>query len=469
MAISAKFVADFSQFTTAVQGAERSLQGLETSAKTLGPAILASLASTELRRFATDVQGMAKDFIGAFAEEQAAVSRLTTALQAQGTYTPQLADRYAELGAAFQKSTRFSDDAIFSTQALLVQVGGVMPGQMQAALTAITNLAAGMGPQVGGLEGATLLVAKAFSGGGESLGRLKIILGESLKPGADMAGVLEAINTKFGGQAAADMATYVGRTEALKNQMSDFNEKIGQLIVEGLTPLLNAFGKLPEGMQTTIIAVVAIGTALTPLALSFGALVTVLTPLIPLIGVALKAAFVALLPFIGTAGLIALGVGAVVVAFYKWDAIVGIAQKVYEGVKLWLVDKFTAIVEWVNQKIRAIIAAFQGMYMAVSGGSIVPDMLRGIESEFLKLDRVMVQPVVKATMQTVGEFQGMAGGAPTLSAGARAGSSGVGSGVVVPVTINGSVLSNPHEIARVVGDAVMGRLTGSGVRLPVGA
>lgn len=47
--------------------------------------------------------------------------------------------------------------------------------------------------------------------------------------------------------------------------------------------------------------------------------------------------------------------------------------------------------------------------------------------------------------------------------------SGGGWNVSVPVTINGSVLSNPHEIARVVGDAVMQAMRNQGGRMPVGA
>jgi hypothetical protein len=48
-----------------------------------------------------------------------------------------------------------------------------------------------------------------------------------------------------------------------------------------------------------------------------------------------------------------------------------------------------------------------------------------------------------------------------------AGAGGTG-GVSTNVTVNGSVLSNPHEIARVVGDAVMASLRAGGVRLPAG-
>jgi hypothetical protein len=47
--------------------------------------------------------------------------------------------------------------------------------------------------------------------------------------------------------------------------------------------------------------------------------------------------------------------------------------------------------------------------------------------------------------------------------------SGGAAGGGVNITINGSVLSDKDEIARVVGDAVMTNARGTGVRFPSGA
>lgn len=409
MAISAKFEADFSQFTAAVKGAEGSLKSLETGAKTLGPAILASLASTEVRRFATDVKNVAAEFIGAFAEEEAAVSRLTTALKAQGAFTPELAKQYADLGAAFQQTTRFSDDAIYSTQALLVQVGGVMPGQMKDALTAITNLAAGLGPQVGGLEGAALLVAKAFSSDGEALGRLKVILGDAIPKGAGMAEVLGAINSKFGGQAQADLETASGSWAQLNNIMGDFKEKVGGLLLEALTPLMRAFQAMPDGMQTVVVGLIALGTALAPLAISAAALTAVLTPLAAALGITMVGSLAALGALLVPAGIVIGGIVAVYLAFKNWDKITAIAQSVYNGVKTWLVDKFDAIVAGIRAKIEAVVSTFRGLYEQVVGHSIIPDLMTGIGKEMGRLDSVMVRPIQVATGAAIESLSGLTG------------------------------------------------------------
>ena len=524
MPIQAKFEADFTQFRDQVAAATGSLQGMEATSKTVGPAIAAHLAGAEIRRFATEVTGVAKEFIGAFAEEQAAVSRLTTAMKAHGDFTPELLKRYADLGAEFQRTTRFSDDAIASTQAMLVQVGGVMPGQMQQALTAITNLAAGMGPQVGGLEGATLLVAKAFAGGGEHLGKLKILLGDAVQPGADMAEVLDAINKKFGGQAAADRATAIGQYAALNNQMSDFKERIGELLLTGLTPLANAFAQLPESAQTFLVGAAVIGTALAPLAVTFASVVTSLNVLVPLLSVGFVAAVSAVAAPIAVVTATVVGLYLV---FKNWSTIVDFARGVYEGVKLWLVDKFNDLVVWIGDKVGAVTGIFKGMYDKVVGHSIVPDMISGIREEFSKLGTAMEVPAQKTTAAVTGMFFDMqtqslrsvralvagtsdfviagqeglsaylhgvsgfrAAGGPVTSGSAyvvgergpevfvpesagqilAAGAGGGGRTIInIPITINGSVLSSPTEIARVIGAAVMQSLRGAGVRVPSGA
>jgi hypothetical protein len=472
MAISAKFEADFSQFTEAVKGAEGSLKALETGAKSVGPAILASLASTELRRFGSDVAQVAKEFIGAFAEEEAATKKLTVALQAQGTFTPELAKQYKDLAAEFQNTTAFSDDMVIGMEALMVQVGGVMPTQMNAALTAATNLSAGLGID---LHAATLAVAKGFEGGSTALLKMVPSLKSVIKEGASMDEVLAIINTRFSGQATAQLETYTGQVAQLNNKMGDFKEKVGELLLTGLTPLMNAFTSMPESMQIVILGTVALVTALTPLALSIGALTPIIMGLVGAIGGAagLSGALATLVPFIGPAGIIAAGFIAwyqvfknldvfIWAAKHTWEmlatsfqtaasAITGAAQAVYEGVKTWLVDRFQVIVDWVQTKIDRIVAAFRAMQQIITGGSIVPDMMGEIAAEFQKLDRIMVQPVIKATQLTVGEFQGMSG--PTLSAaaGVTRGSTGGGAGVVNHIYVNGTA----EDVARKVSAEIM--------------
>lgn len=89
------------------------------------------------------------------------------------------------------------------------------------------------------------------------------------------------------------------------------------------------------------------------------------------------------------------------------NALVTYAQQTYEGVKAWLVDKFTAVVEAIRQKVAAVSGFFRDMYDKVVGGSYVPDMVRGIQSEFGKLGSVMVGPAQAATNAVDGIFRSL--------------------------------------------------------------
>jgi len=166
--------------------------------------------------------------VDAYAEAEAAQRKLTAALTAQGFATPTVIKQYDDLATQFQKTTAYSDDLVNEMQALLVQVGNVMPSKMNAALKASTDLASGLGID---LRSATLLVAKAFSGGGDELGRLKAILGDAYVAGQGMEGILAAINQKFGGQAQAEIETYAGKIKQLKNEWNNFQEAVGAGIV----------------------------------------------------------------------------------------------------------------------------------------------------------------------------------------------------------------------------------------------
>ena len=86
-------------------------------------------------------------------------------------------------------------------------------------------------------------------------------------------------------------------------------------------------------------------------------------------------------------------------------AVVGFAKDIYQGVKGWLLDKFTAVVDGIRAKVDAVTGFFRGMYDAVVGHSYVPDMMKGITQSFAGLEGGMVTPTVVATGQVVQAFK----------------------------------------------------------------
>lgn len=119
--------------------------------------------------------------------------------------------------------------------------------------------------------------------------------------------------------------------------------------------------------------------------------------------------------------------------------VVSWVKKTWEGVKLWLVDKFVGIVKAVAEKVQAVAGFFKDLWDAVVGHSYVPDMVDGIRDEFARLDQVMVQPALEAARKVDAAFAGIRGANDNLQnpAGALGQSKGAKNGgeVLVPLDV----------------------------------
>lgn len=237
-----RIAADITGLQDGVNRAANATEGLESTVGRVGKALTSAFSVTAVLEFG-------RVTTQAFGEAEAALRRLETALVAQGQHTPAVTQQYQDLAAQFQKTTAFSDDLVLEMEALLVQVGNVMPRDMEKALTAATNLAAGLGID---LRTATMLVGKAFEGETGTLKRYGIVIDETKLKTDGAAAVLEAINDKFGGQAQAQVETYTGKLAQFNNQINDSQEHIGGLISQGLTPLFDAFSALPGPLQDVV-------------------------------------------------------------------------------------------------------------------------------------------------------------------------------------------------------------------------
>jgi hypothetical protein len=175
-----------------------------------------------------------KDSITAANEAEHAHAQVTAALRAQGQATPSVIDAYGQYATALQKTTTYQDDALEGAEALLVTVGNVMPKDMNRALEAVTNLAAGMNID---LTSAAENVAKAAEGNVGSLRKMGVEVDASKVKAQGFGVVLDAINDKFAGQAAAIAGTYEGRLTQLANTWNNVQESVGRAITTNQTVL----------------------------------------------------------------------------------------------------------------------------------------------------------------------------------------------------------------------------------------
>ncbi len=144
-----------------------------------------------------------KKYLDAFSQSEQATIRLNQALQNTGNAAA--AKTYDDLAQSMAQLSTFSKPALVNVETLLTSVGNVKPDNMQAALKATTDLAAGMAGSGMSLEQAAKLVAKAAGSDGEAIGKLKAILQDAAPKGSDFAAIMEAINTKFGGSGPRDL------------------------------------------------------------------------------------------------------------------------------------------------------------------------------------------------------------------------------------------------------------------------
>lgn len=221
----------------ATRQVEKPTQQLGLSVKTLVASYLTGQAiwSAATSAFRSLV-GVVTDSLKEYAAAEAAQKKLTVALNNQGQAAPEVGRQFSKMASEFQRTTVYSDDLIVEMQALLVQVGGVMPSQMKRALAASTDLASGLGID---LRAATMLVGKAFAGETGSLSRYGIIIDQTALKSKGVEAVLDSINSKFGGQARGEIDTYNGRLQQLTNTWDNFLESMGRAIAED--PILKAF------------------------------------------------------------------------------------------------------------------------------------------------------------------------------------------------------------------------------------
>lgn len=516
MPLTATFLADFSSFITACQDATTSTEQLVEAAGKVGADVdqmiaqtaggiknaavaigdfakttFTVLTSSQVKDFVSDVTFAVSGFIHEFEEGEVATARLTVALKDAGQASPAVIAAYTEMATQLQHVSRFSDEAITDAQTIFTTIGKVGPENMRLVLEATMNLARGMDME---LVPAANMMAKAAQSDGEELGKLKKIFGDSIPEGAKFADIIAAINEKFGGQYQADLKTTTGELANLKNQMSDINEQIGAALAENLKTVLGLFTSLPEGMQTFIIAAVAIGTALAPILISLSSVVSLLGA--AGLGGALAAAGAAIVPFLPLIAAIAAAVLAVWAIWHYWDDMVAIVKKAielmkvylvdvlpaafratidtakqwYTDIKTWLYDKFLFLVEAIIKLPGKIVDAFKWMYNEIIGMSSVPDLVDGIAAHFGRLDGIMVDPALAAVADVADGFASLSGpialGTLTPAAAAAGGSTGAGAGAVtVTVNMTGMLGTNDPQtramMADLVSDAVMQGMRGT--------
>lgn len=164
------------------------------------------------------------DGVEAAKRQEDAINKLNIALGASGIFSEEASQRQQDFASALQLTTKFGDEQILETQALIQSLGQLDEEGLQQATVAALDLASALSID---LKAATLLVGKAASGEVSSFSRYGLIIQKGADASETFAIALDAINSRFGGAAAAQVATFSGATAQLGNTWGDVTEEIG--------------------------------------------------------------------------------------------------------------------------------------------------------------------------------------------------------------------------------------------------
>jgi hypothetical protein len=239
------------------KGAEKGLSNLDKGAKKasssfskMGSALKGSLASVFSLKGA--IAAAASGFaIGKLVQsanvQEDAINSLNTALKITGKFSTEASESFQEYASALQGVTKFGDEAILQTGALIQQLGDLDQKALKRATKASVDLAAALNID---LQTAANLVGKAAGGMTSSLSRYGIQVKKGKTDSESFANALDALEAKFGGSAQAQVKTFSGALQQAQNTFGDLLEELGFLItknpivIEGIQTIAKGFGEL---------------------------------------------------------------------------------------------------------------------------------------------------------------------------------------------------------------------------------
>lgn len=200
--------------------------------------------------------------IGAFAlmvneasKAEQAQAELAQAMRTAGTYTDEALASALEYAQALQNLTGFSDEQIASSQAMLVRFGATGK-QLQDLTKSVADFARA---QQMDLVSAATLVAKSIGTETNALARYGVEISGSAASTSRMESAVRSLGTLFGGAAQAHAATFAGRIEVLRQQLSDVMEAIGNDVIPIFSGFLriiqnviNLFNAIPAPIRSTL-------------------------------------------------------------------------------------------------------------------------------------------------------------------------------------------------------------------------
>jgi phage-related minor tail protein len=352
------------------------------------------------------------------------------AMQAVGNTAGAQAIMLGELERQFGGSAKAARDAAnpmervrLAFAAMAGDIGAILLPVVDKFAAVLSDLASRFGQLSPSLQQVVVVIA----GLAAALGPLLIVMGALVASVAALLPVIGAIGAPLlafaAAAAAVGVALYVFRDDLIPI-MQSFGRSIQENIGPKLAPLWEALKGAVAAVGEVFSAIFgdgSPGSASETLKMwgeivsrTFGAAIDIITGAINVItnilkalGALLRGDFSAMWGYLGQAVMSA--VRGIANAFQTlFPEVVSWVRQTYEGVKAWLLDRFTALVTGIIDRIRSVGRAFYELYDKVVGHSYIPDLVIAIADWMGPRLQDAMAPVYAITSDTAAAFDGMA-------------------------------------------------------------
>jgi hypothetical protein len=203
--------------------------------------------------------------VKAFADQEAAIIRLNTALRVTGRYTEDGTKKIQAMATEMQRLTTVSDEAALGISATLAQLAtGLSTDQLADAQRAVIGLSSAFGLD---LQSAAQLVGKTLSGEMNALGRYGIRIDETASQQQKFNQIVQQTAGYFDVAVGATQSL-TGQWEQAKNAAGELLESFGQIIAEtfnlneGTGTLRDRINALNESVRKNGGTWIAVGKAI---------------------------------------------------------------------------------------------------------------------------------------------------------------------------------------------------------------
>lgn len=186
-------------------------------------------------------------------QQEDATNELAVAMGNAGQFTRAALDDMVAFAAGLQQTTRVSDETILSTAALIENLAQLDKDTLQRATRATLDMAAALRKD---LNSAAMLVGKAAQGNVESFHKWGIEIQKGATDAQTFANALTTLEARFGGSAAAQVRTFSGATEQLRNNFNEIQEATSGAITNNQAYIntVNELSRISVDLSTALAA-----------------------------------------------------------------------------------------------------------------------------------------------------------------------------------------------------------------------